>query len=63
MFMVSQTTLNSVRDRLVEGFHPVRIILFGSQARRQTDPRSDIDLPYCTVFFICDNSGHVPEKA
>lgn len=50
--MVSQAVLNSVCKKLVEGFHPVRIILFGSQARRQADPRSDIDL-----LVICPFSG------
>lgn len=50
--MVSQALLNSVRDRLVEGFHPVRIILFGSQARGQADARSDVDL-----LVVCPFSG------
>ena len=50
--MVSQAILNSVRNRLVEGFHPNRIILFGSQARHQADTRSDIDL-----LVICDFGG------
>ncbi len=31
-------------DRIVRGFQPLRIILFGSQARDQADPASDIDL-------------------
>ena len=50
--MVFQTMLNSVCDRLVEGFHSVRIILFGSQARGQAEARSDIDL-----LIICPFSG------
>lgn len=50
--MVSQAILNSVRERLVEGFHPVRIILFGSQARQQADSRSDVDL-----LVICPFDG------
>lgn len=48
--MVSQMVLNSVCDRLVEGFHPVRIILFGSQARQKADARSDIDLLVISDF-------------
>lgn len=44
--------LNSVRDRLVKGFHPAKIILFGSQARQQADTRSDIDL-----LVICPFEG------
>jgi uncharacterized protein len=42
--MVSQAILDTVRDRLVAGFRPDKIILFGSQARREADSRSDIDL-------------------
>lgn len=30
--------------RIVEEVHPLRIILFGSAARREAEPRSDIDL-------------------
>lgn len=30
--------------RIVEGFHPERIILFGSRARGNADPDSDVDL-------------------
>lgn len=50
--MVSQAIINSVRDRLVEGFHPAKIILFGSQARHQADTHSDIDL-----LVICPFDG------
>ena len=31
-------------DRLVERFHPFKVILFGSQARGTTWPHSDVDL-------------------
>ncbi len=30
--------------RIVEGFHPLRIILFGSHARGEARPDSDVDL-------------------
>ncbi|MDZ7292301.1 MAG: nucleotidyltransferase domain-containing protein [candidate division KSB1 bacterium] len=33
-----------MRDRIVCGFHPLQIILFGSQARGDAGPMSDIDL-------------------
>lgn len=42
--MVSQEILNEAARRLVEKFHPEKIILFGSQARGTADSRSDIDL-------------------
>ena len=31
-------------ERIVRGFHPVQIILFGSHARGDADPQSDVDL-------------------
>ncbi|MDI6736309.1 MAG: nucleotidyltransferase domain-containing protein [bacterium] len=42
--MVSEETLAKVAKRLVAGFHPQRIILFGSQARGTADSRSDMDI-------------------
>jgi len=36
--------LSHVRDRLVAGFQPLRIILFGSRARGDARPDSDVDL-------------------
>lgn len=42
--MISQEILNDAVRRLVEKFHPEKIILFGSQARGTADSRSDIDL-------------------
>jgi len=50
--MVSNETLLKVRERLVEGFHPERIILFGSQARGTADDRSDVD-----ILVICSFEG------
>jgi len=50
--MVSESTLNEVVKRLVEQFHPTRIILFGSQARGTADHRSDVDL-----LVVCPVTG------
>ena len=41
--MISKEILDEVTRRLVDGFHPERIILFGSQARGTADDRSDAD--------------------
>ena len=42
--MVDPGILSQVTQRLVDRFHPERIILFGSQARGTADRRSDVDL-------------------
>lgn len=42
--MVSEETLAEITRRLVENFHPKKIILFGSHARGTADDRSDVDL-------------------
>jgi predicted nucleotidyltransferase len=42
--MISDETLNEVKRRLVDGFHPDKIILFGSQARGTADDCSDVDI-------------------
>jgi uncharacterized protein len=46
--MVSKEILAEVTKRLVEGFHPEKIILFGSQARGTADEKSDVD-----ILVIC----------
>lgn len=50
--MVSSEILLKVKDRLVDGFGPERIILFGSQARETADDRSDVD-----ILVICSFEG------
>lgn len=42
--MIRHEILNEAVRRLVENFHPEKIILFGSQARGTADKRSDVDL-------------------
>jgi len=50
--MISNETLLKVRERLVDGFAPNRIILFGSQARGTADDRSDVD-----ILVVCSFKG------
>ena len=50
--MISNETLLKVRERLVDGFAPSRIILFGSQARGTADDRSDVD-----ILVVCTFKG------
>jgi len=40
----AQRWLPIIRRRIVRGFHPERIVVFGSQARGDAAPDSDIDL-------------------
>ena len=42
--MINKQKLTEAANRLVEQFHPHKIILFGSQARGTADDRSDIDI-------------------
>lgn len=42
--MISYEILDEVARRIVENFHPEKIILFGSQARGSADSHSDVDL-------------------
>jgi len=51
--MVSDELLNEIEQRLVDRFHPDKIILFGSQARGTADDRSDVDL-----LVICPVTGN-----
>jgi predicted nucleotidyltransferase len=51
--MISQEVLTEVKSRLVEKFHPQRIILFGSQARETADRQSDVDL-----LVVCPIQGN-----
>jgi predicted nucleotidyltransferase len=50
--VVPEEVMDEVKTRLVEKFHPKRIILFGSQARETADDRSDVDL-----LVICPIKG------
>ena len=50
--MISNETLLKVREQLVDGFHPEKILLFGSQARGTADDRSDVD-----ILVVCSFAG------
>lgn len=41
---LKETTLNELVRRIVETVHPLKILLFGSAARSQMGPNSDIDI-------------------
>lgn len=42
--IVDEALLQEIVRRIVERFHPCRIILFGSRARGEPRPDSDVDL-------------------
>ena len=41
---VDEAAIARMTQRIVEAFHPIRVVLFGSQARGDTGRDSDIDL-------------------
>lgn len=50
--MIDESTISEITERLVGGFHPDKIILFGSQARGTADEKSDLD-----ILVICPITG------
>ncbi|MGO9261915.1 MAG: nucleotidyltransferase domain-containing protein [Bryobacteraceae bacterium] len=46
--MTKQETIEEITRRLVEFYRPVRIYLFGSEARGESGPDSDLD--FCVVL-------------
>lgn len=50
--MISDELTHKIKERLVDSFHPDRIILFGSQARGTADRRSDVD-----ILVVCSFTG------
>ena len=44
MQVATQTALDRLVKQIVEAVHPLRIILFGSHARADADPESDLDV-------------------
>ena len=56
MDMVTKNLIDYITRRIVEKFNPRRIILFGSHARGDAEPDSDLD------FFIEMESDKRPPK-
>ena len=52
------TTLREIIDRIVSGFSPRKIILFGSHARGTATPESDVDL-----LVVTDRPGSRRQQA
>jgi uncharacterized protein len=50
--VISEQLLRQATERLVAEFKPQRVILFGSQARRTANERSDVDL-----LVVCPITG------
>ena len=48
----------TMTERIVSGFKPVQILLFGSYARGDAHPQSDVDL--LVVFSECANKRKLP---
>jgi predicted nucleotidyltransferase len=42
--MTAEMAIDVMVDRIVQRFHPLRVILFGSHARGSAVPESDVDL-------------------
>jgi uncharacterized protein len=54
MKKISKNLLNSITDRLVKEFNPVKIILFGSHA--WGNPTEDSDIDICIIIPYSDES-------
>ncbi len=50
--------LRSITERIVERFRPRRVVLFGSRARGEAGPESDLDL-----FIEMETDRRPPERA
>ncbi len=48
--MITQNQISQAIDKLIQKFHPQKIILFGSHARGIADDKSDVDLLIISPF-------------
>jgi len=44
VFVIDSQEIDSIKNQLIEKYRPLRIILFGSQAKETAGRKSDIDL-------------------
>jgi len=44
LYMASESWINKMVQRVIERFDPIKLILFGSHARENAGPDSDVDL-------------------
>jgi len=56
--MASQSEIQALADKIAREFHPEKIILFGSHARGDARPDSDVDL-----LVIIDSDEHPSRTA
>jgi len=56
--MVSEHDIQALADKIAREFHPEKIILFGSHARGDASPDSDVDL-----LVIMDSGQHPSRTA
>jgi predicted nucleotidyltransferase len=56
--MTNTTLLDHITRTIVERFHPRRVVLFGSHARGEAQPDSDLDL-----FVEMETQARLPERS
>ena len=56
--MIDSALIDRITRTIVERFNPERIVLFGSHARGDADPESDVDL-----FIEMESTKKPPERA
>jgi predicted nucleotidyltransferase len=56
--MTDSALLTDITNKIVEHFHPRRIVLFGSHARGEAEAESDLDL-----FIEMETAASPPERA